>query len=566
MKTAENQFQDLLVDPLLRRGDRRNPAGRWSIKTLQIACWASHHGPLFSQEQFKPERSPYEIGQKIMRGVMQRAPNRQCKMFRRRHHTMDAMLEATREASAFLKDFRQEFTDYAVGDEGIAREVALLWEKTAVAFEYDCILRQPPQTHHIDAFTELYAMLYHELTSTLWPPAEGHWSGVQRQMPEQAPEGQYVQLCSKLRKAYAEEEFQVHQGEVPKRSWLSVELYTVTPLASARVVMALYGAVSRAWCARARSVDRCVDVVLCLVAMWSPMHTYKISCKSLVTQARQHSSVFPFAAVHPVPILGCMLVQMPGSGGRLEEVIVLGQDLSVHEGRVAQSMEGEPAMAVGCWHALRAWHRARRTFASEARAESWASSLSALWDPAQGLLSGALHDRLSLKLSGYQGNGLDDVVTKCTVALLKGEPCHKQAWYRHNDGRAVFDERAGVGIDSIGLLGAPEANSYIFEPAEFGDPKSTTMWCRVAKAGNAKFDLGHLTDKDKAVIAKVKRHRHAMPVHKAMLRKGFKSLANSEVAVRKRKFLVDAKAAAAAAAKVKRGISTKKRGPKKAPA
>ena len=74
---------------------------------------------------------------------MQREPNRQCKMFRRRHHTMDALLEATREASAFLKDFRQEFTNYAAGDEGIAREVALLWEKTAVAFKYDCILRRP---------------------------------------------------------------------------------------------------------------------------------------------------------------------------------------------------------------------------------------------------------------------------------------------------------------------------------------------------------------------------------------------------------------------------------------
>ena len=88
------------------------------------------------------------------------------------------------------------------------------------------------------------------------------------------------------------------------------------------------------------------------------------------------------------------------------------------------------------------------------------------------------------------------------------------------------------------------------------------MWCQVAKAGNAKLDLGPLTDKDKAVIAKVRRRRHAMPVHKAMLRKGFTSLANSEVAVRKRKFLADAKAAFAAAVKVKRGNTAKKRGPK----
>ena len=68
---------------------------------------------------------------------------------------MDAMLEATREASAFLKVFRNEFTNYAAGDEGIAREVALLWGKTVVASSMIASCASPHVAQRVHKLGEL---------------------------------------------------------------------------------------------------------------------------------------------------------------------------------------------------------------------------------------------------------------------------------------------------------------------------------------------------------------------------------------------------------------------------
>jgi hypothetical protein len=114
-------------------------------------------------------------------------------------------------------------------------------------------------------------------------------------------------------------------------------------------------------------------------------------------------------------------IQLAGRRGR-RLVVVDAVALSPSAPRMSSCMENDRRFSTRCWHAMRVWHRARRLGISEAKAESLGSNLISIWDPVQGLSSGALIDRLQLKSSGLRGDGSDDGITRTVARAIVGSP------------------------------------------------------------------------------------------------------------------------------------------------
>ena len=112
-----------------------------------------------------------------------------------------------------------------------------------------------------------------------------------------------------------------------------------------------------------------------------------------------------------------------GAGARK---LVLIRDLHLRPDptKVATSIEADRKHSSGCWWAARAFHRARRLGNSSEYAEVLGSFLSRLWDPTSGLQSGALVERLTIRASGFRGDGTaaDDDLVHAVCKRMRCKP------------------------------------------------------------------------------------------------------------------------------------------------
>ena len=137
--------------------------------------------------------------------------------------------------------------------------------------------------------------------------------------------------------------------------------------------------------------------VISFIGPDSPIYTFKCSHKSL-TMARAHIQTHHFP-------LGALVKSQ-----KRITCVVVGHCATVVPEHVARSILVDRHFSNGCWVALRLFHRGSRLDASEARAESWCSDLQYLWDAQQGLSSGGMIQRLTIKAAGVKANSCDDAL------------------------------------------------------------------------------------------------------------------------------------------------------------
>ena len=192
------------------------------------------------------------------------------------------------------------------------------------------------------------------------------------------------------------------------RGWLQAERYTVTPLAS---IPYKCKAVSRTWTSAIEMFTN--DIVVCIAMCTGcgdpTMKTYACSPAALAS----HGGI--------VGVGKTFHFSIPGRVN--EQVIVMDVQCRVDTVKFCKTLESERCFLTGCWYALRLWHRARRLGISEARAESWGSTLAYLHDRQQGHMSGSNVDRLTVKAAGVRGNGLDDVLVQRVARCIRGSTC-----------------------------------------------------------------------------------------------------------------------------------------------
>ncbi len=206
----------------------------------------------------------------------------------------------------------------------------------------------------------------------------------------------------------------------------------------------------------------------------------------------------------------CAAVQLVPRGAR-RLVVVDTVEYVPHARRVASSLEGERQFSEGCWHALRLFHRTRRTGACSQRAEGLGSVLAALWDPVQGLNSGALVERLMLKAADFRGDGSDDFLVRAVARCVKGSPhCTSgRALRRLTDhGRVALVDAvaqrlrkqrppvkhdalhttAGQAAAAVACCGAPQR------------PRTVDLWCGQARIVRKPYDLAVTATSDIEVL------------------------------------------------------------------
>jgi len=321
------------------------------------------------------------------------------------------------EFGVFGANLRKEVDHY----EGLGgREAATIHLSEHVSTCFDpAVMCDPSNNAGPRGLSEVYRVLRAELEHTAWPD----WPWVERSWPDtQGLVGQYDTLRRRLQPISVAHQVALGSGNYAERGWYDAGGYWVVDLCALRDLMSTL-------CVAAR---RCFadSQVLCRVASYS--HSRFVCTRTRLSAVRRQASVrsmlpeelarrcvFPEQVWAPGSV--CWFRASPSTrAGRLVLVVAIRPEGSHSE--FARRMESSVELTRDCWHVARLWHRCKIIFNdSEARAEAWAGSLSALWDPVSGLSTKSIVTRLQLKTAGLQGNGDDDVVVQSAWGFISSD-------------------------------------------------------------------------------------------------------------------------------------------------
>ena len=321
------------------------------------------------------------------------------------------------EFGVFVANLRKEVDHY----EGLGGREAVtihLSEHVSTCFD-PAVMCDPSNNAGPTGLSEVYRVLRAELEHTAWPD----WPWVERSWPDtQRLVGQYDTLRRRLQPISVAHQVALGSGNYAERGWYDAGGYWVVDLCALRDLMSTL-------CVAAR---RCFadSQVLCRVASYS--HSRFVCTRTRLSAVRRQASVrsmlpeelarrcvFPEQVWAPGSV--CWFRASPSTrAGRLVLVVAIRPEGSHSE--FARRLESSAELTRDCWHVARLWHRCKIIFNdSEARAEAWAGSLSALWDPVSGLSTKSIVTRLQLKTAGLQGNGDDDVVVQSAWGFISSD-------------------------------------------------------------------------------------------------------------------------------------------------
>jgi hypothetical protein len=219
-------------------------------------------------------------------------------------------------------------------------------------------------------------------------PPVAKWGRLEDLLPMAPPIQQYLLFAANLRAAFRNEVDRWHSSGTVARGWFKPhDRIAVTP------VMGLPPL--------AKSSALLPNRVLVLIAMFTGCPSFTVSGDTPGVVAGRHMALslrYPCQrAVRGQPARPGVLLSVTVSGKR-RLAVAIGDSIVVDRNHVARDLERDSGLVRGCWGIVRLWHRERRRGISEAPAESWCGQLGALWDPVQGPLTGALVDRLALRV------------------------------------------------------------------------------------------------------------------------------------------------------------------------
>ena len=389
--------------------------GSWSG---QGAPWCADGGPLMRQDVFTAQRSPHQYGLFVDRNRMLSPAHIACKVSQRGAHAFTQAQHALTELCALLDHLHDGFIEYA-GDRGVERHLQTVWKCNGRAFDFhewvssshfDFRKQQQARDHREDAFEALWIYLWSDLSKTFFPPEESIHGDVAHHWPRQAPLHQFRTLQERIIGEYQRQVLLSCGPFLKPAGYLCLPVLRMPPLSR------------KLWqlCAKFGSE---VLLLMCAFGFAEPLVLNKHPLRAVDCGQQFDGKFAMFVEGKPVIQANALATYpMPYSRrGRL--VLIVKALFEIDSLKVAEAIEGDPAISKGCWLACRLFMRSHRTGCTSCCAESWGSVVNSYWNPkTTGLSMGALTARATLRISGFIGDGSDDKFVECVTSRLKCQP------------------------------------------------------------------------------------------------------------------------------------------------
>ena len=119
-------------------------ARRSRAPIVAMAPWVAPAGLLLGQKEYTRMRDPVAVGVQVPRQSMCMPPTRSCNLFPQRQHTVAQVRSGLQGLMQFTSQLLAELRDYLVGDVGVSRQLAGIWDCHCICFNLDSLCRHPP--------------------------------------------------------------------------------------------------------------------------------------------------------------------------------------------------------------------------------------------------------------------------------------------------------------------------------------------------------------------------------------------------------------------------------------
>ena len=350
-----------------------------------------------------------------------------------------------------------------------------------------------------------------------------------------APLQEYELFQASCRRAWQRQQADFYQGSTSSASWVCLGLFpSTTFIGSARRVGPFSGS-TLCIASASRSANGCfvvpiqklqpvcrafaahlpLPVLKVLALCLGQGHKTPVDClyppKLRILQTPSEASAWAVLQEKPAlphsTALGRVASLQVGQARRL--VVLASFELVPDCAKMASSIESDRRFSSGCWWAARAFHRARRLGNSSEYAEVLGSFLSRLWDPVSGLPTGGLVERLTIKASGFRGDGTgeDDHLVHAVCKAIKGSPLVKRAPRKRTRAEDMPEARALRRLRHrrvSGHIPGPRlihttAGGIAIASASL-TPRTVTAWTMQARQQRSRYDGGRINAEDRELL------------------------------------------------------------------